>query len=109
LLAAIPARPLGVPGILIASSDDPWMKMTHARYWADNWGLLFSCLHNAGHINVESGFGRWPGLPYLVHKFREQLQSIPLGQIQAQCLASKNRFTSLSKIRQLTRNSIALL
>lgn len=108
LLAAIPTRPLGIPGMLIASSDDPWMKMTHARYWADNWGLLFSCLRNAGHINVESGFGRWHGLPRLVHRFREQVLSIPLGQIQVQSQVSKNRFSSLSKIRQATRNAIAL-
>jgi len=108
LLGAIPSRPLGVPGMLIASSDDPWMKVTHARYWAENWGLRFSCLRNAGHINVESGFGPWPALPHLVHKFREQLQAIPLGQIQAQSQSSKNRFTALSKVRLLTRNSIDL-
>jgi hypothetical protein len=109
LLSAIPSKPLGVPGMLIASSDDPWMKMTHARYWAENWGLRFSCLRNAGHINVESGFGPWPALPHLVRKFREQLQAIPLGQIQAQSHSSKNRFTALSKVRLLTRNSIDLL
>ncbi|WP_171035185.1 RBBP9/YdeN family alpha/beta hydrolase [Limnobacter alexandrii] len=109
LLSAIPVIPLGVPGMLIASSDDPWMKMTHARYWAENWGLRFSCLRNAGHINMESGFGPWPALPNIVCKFREQLQAIPLGQIQAQSQSSKNRFTALSKIRLLTRNSIDLL
>lgn len=109
LLSAIPSRPLGVPGMLIASSDDPWMKMTHARFWAENWGLRFSCLRKAGHINVESGFGGWPALPRLVDKFREQVQAIPLGQIQVQSQSSKNRFSALSKIRLLTRNSIDLL
>ena len=109
LLGAIPAQPLGVPGVFIASSDDPWLKLTHARFWAENWGLRFSCLRNAGHINVQSGFGAWPALPRLVDKFREQVQAIPLGQIQAQSQVSKNRFTALSRIRQLTRNSIDLL
>ncbi len=109
LLGAIPAQPLGVPGVFIASSDDPWLKLTHARFWAENWGLRFSCLRNAGHINVESGFGAWPALPRLVDKFREQVQAIPLGQIQAQSHVSKNRFTALTRIRQLTRNSIDLL
>jgi hypothetical protein len=71
--------------------------------------LRFTCLRNAGHINVESGFGAWPALPRLVAKFREQVQAIPLGQIQAQSQVSKNRFTALAKIRQLTRNSIDLL
>ena len=44
-----------------------------------------------------------------VDKFREQVQAIPLGQIQVQSQSSKNRFSALSKIRLLTRNSIDLL
>jgi len=106
LMSHIPSKPLGVPGMLIASTDDPWMKITHSQYWADSWGMRFSWIRNAGHINVDSGYGPWPALPHLVQKFREQLLSIPLGQIQAQSQSSKNRFTALSKIRLLTRNSI---
>lgn len=106
LLGAIPVKPLGVPGMLIASTNDPWMKVTHAQYWAENWGLKFSWIRNGGHINTESGFGRWTALSDLVRIFRERIVAVPLGELQEQSGPVKNRFSSLVKIRQLTRESI---
>lgn len=106
LLGCIPALPLGVPGVVIASTDDPWMKITHAQYWADAWGLRFTWLRNAGHINAESGFGRWASLPPLIHNLRQQWSFLPLGSIQNEIQVNKQKFTALSKIRQLTRKLI---
>jgi len=106
LLNCIPSKPLGIPGMVIASTDDPWMKMTHAQYWADSWGLRFSWIRNAGHINIESGYGRWQGLTQLVRAFREQVSALPLGSLQDQSGPVKNRFSTLARLRQITRESI---
>ncbi|HEX4878766.1 MAG TPA: alpha/beta hydrolase [Limnobacter sp.] len=106
LLNAIPASLLGVPGILIASTNDPWMKVTQAQYWAEVWGLRFTWIQNAGHINTESGYGRWPGLERVVVSLRDRLTAVPLGEIHEKEGPVKNRFSALVKLRQLTRESI---
>ena len=53
--------PLQVPSILVASQNDPWMSYASARGHAENWGSELVDLGMAGHINVASGFGPWPG------------------------------------------------
>jgi predicted alpha/beta hydrolase family esterase len=53
-------RPLPVPSLLVASASDPWMRLDGAASWAERWGSRFVNLGNAGHINVEAGFGPWP-------------------------------------------------
>lgn len=57
----IPARSLGVPAIVVASRNDPWMRFTRARGLALDWEADLIDLGFAGHINVASGFGPWPG------------------------------------------------
>ncbi|MDZ5458544.1 RBBP9/YdeN family alpha/beta hydrolase [Azohydromonas lata] len=56
----LPRRPLGVPGLLVASDTDPWMQADSALGWAGRWGMETLNLGDAGHINAESGFGPWP-------------------------------------------------
>lgn len=48
------------PSVVIASDNDPWVKLTGAAYWADIWGSRLIHLPQAGHINIDSGFGPWP-------------------------------------------------
>jgi predicted alpha/beta hydrolase family esterase len=55
----LPATHLGFPSIVVASADDPWLRLTRAGWWADRWGSRFLCLGNAGHINIDSGYGPW--------------------------------------------------
>jgi predicted alpha/beta hydrolase family esterase len=57
--AAVPERSLGVPSIVAASRDDPFMSFARAEYWASTWGSELADLGDAGHINAESGFGPW--------------------------------------------------
>lgn len=106
LLDSIPSRPLGVPGIVIASTDDPWMKITHAQYWADAWGLRFQWLREAGHINSESGYGPWPGIAQVAKSLRDQVSAVPLGNLQDHSGPVKNRFSTLARLRQITRESL---
>lgn len=64
-------RRLPFPSLVVASSNDPWARVSVAKCWARQWGSDFLSIGEAGHINVESGHGPWPmGL----HLF-EQLQA----------------------------------
>ncbi|HEX9390818.1 MAG TPA: alpha/beta hydrolase [Usitatibacteraceae bacterium] len=56
----MPRAHLGLPSTVVASRNDPWMPLPAARQWARRWGSQFIDLGEAGHINVDSGFGEWP-------------------------------------------------
>ncbi len=55
----VPTRALGLPGVLVASHTDPFMTFARAEHWASVWGVELVDLGEAGHINVDSGFGSW--------------------------------------------------
>ena len=70
--AFLPERPLGVPAVLVASTNDPWMSFRRAVEWAEVWGAELINLGAVGHINPASGFGPWPeGLAILQRLRRE--------------------------------------
>jgi predicted alpha/beta hydrolase family esterase len=56
----IPEDRLPCPSVVVASTNDPWVRLMTAGYWANRWGSHFINLGAAGHINVDSGFGPWP-------------------------------------------------
>lgn len=58
--APVPYAPLPYRSVLVASSNDPYCPIRRAGAYARAWGSEFVRLQNAGHINVESGFGDWP-------------------------------------------------
>ena len=58
--APVPYQPLPYRSILVASSNDPYCPVRTAGAYARAWGSEFVRLQNAGHINVEAGFGEWP-------------------------------------------------
>lgn len=68
----LPWRNLGVPGLVIASENDPWIGIDQARYWAERWGFSLYNARRAGHINTESGFGPWPLLLDLITAMRQE-------------------------------------
>lgn len=53
-------RRLDAASLLIASSNDPWLRAWQAMDLADRWGSRYLNLGLVGHINVASGFGAWP-------------------------------------------------
>lgn len=57
--ADVPEAALGVPGLLVASHTDPFMRFERAEHWAKVWDMRLIDLGEAGHINVDSGFGAW--------------------------------------------------
>lgn len=56
----LPQQTLPFPAVVVGSTNDPWMNLDRAAYWADTWGADLVNLGAAGHINAESGFGPWP-------------------------------------------------
>lgn len=55
----VPHSPLPFPTVLVASRSDPWLSFDKATHWAEQLGSRFVDLGDAGHINIESGFGAW--------------------------------------------------
>ena len=58
--APVPYQRLPYESILVASSNDPYCSVRTAGAYARAWGSQFVRLQDAGHINVEAGFGPWP-------------------------------------------------
>jgi uncharacterized protein len=72
----IPKAPLGFPCMLVASRDDPWMPISKLRYLASRWDAELVDVGNAGHINVDSGFGPWPQGLELLHRLQKAGQAL---------------------------------
>jgi predicted alpha/beta hydrolase family esterase len=58
--APVPYQALPYRNIVVASNNDPYCPVRTAGAYARAWGSEFVRLQNAGHINVDSGFGAWP-------------------------------------------------
>ena len=57
---SLPLEPLKTPSLVIASHDDSFGSVTHARRCAAAWGSEFVDIGPAGHINAESNLRDWP-------------------------------------------------
>jgi len=55
----MPARHLPFRSIVVASTNDPYIKIERASDLAGIWGAEFVNIGPAGHINIEAGFGPW--------------------------------------------------
>ncbi len=44
---------------LIVSDDDPWVKVDEAKDIASHFNAKITILEKAGHINADSGYGKW--------------------------------------------------
>ncbi len=60
LAARLPQDQLPVPGTLITSDNDPWLKDSKAAFLSLVWGTDFLRLKGLGHINSDSAIGHWP-------------------------------------------------
>lgn len=55
----MPLVPLSFPSVVVTSENDPFVSLGRARYFADAWGSRFVNVGKLGHINADSGLGRW--------------------------------------------------
>lgn len=51
---------------IIVSDDDPWVNRKEAQSLASRHDASFTLIQNAGHINAESGYGKWELIEKLV-------------------------------------------
>jgi len=51
---------------MIVSDDDPWVKVDEAKKLASHYNATFTAIQNAGHINADSGYGKWELIENLV-------------------------------------------
>ncbi len=54
------ARPIGVPALVVASTDDPYDTEPAARRIAAAWGAPIEVVGAHGHLNSASRLGMWP-------------------------------------------------
>jgi uncharacterized protein len=98
---ALPERSLQVSGIVIGSSNDPWLQLEQAQRFAQRWKLDFHDAGAVGHLNIESGHGPWvQGLDLLLqrhHNLRPRRNVLPLPALK------KGRGSALAAVRQHTR------
>lgn len=105
----MPAFKLGLPGLLVYSSNDPWMQETQAKAWAGHWGLPTYLMSFAGHINTDSGFGAWPeGLAILTSLMQNSEKSEPHVQRQPLLVRKAGRGSVLAKVRLETRKQLGI-
>ena len=69
--AALLEEKLAFPSLVVASSNDPWVKSSAAEHWAKQWGSAYLNIGDAGHINIDSGHGPWPDGLELFRKLRQ--------------------------------------
>lgn len=72
--APVPYEALPYPSMVVAGSDDPFCTARKASAYARSWGSDFVRLQGAGHINIESGHGPWPGGKVLLESLLVKVQ-----------------------------------
>jgi uncharacterized protein len=72
--APLPRDPFPFPSMLVASRNDPWCDFEVAGDHANAWGSFLMDAGDAGHINVESGYGPWPEGTMVFARFLAGLQ-----------------------------------
>ncbi len=58
--SSVPMLRLPFRSVLVASRNDPYCDFDRAQLFASAWGAQFIDYGPAGHINADSGLGRWP-------------------------------------------------
>jgi uncharacterized protein len=66
--SALPLKPFAFPSIVVASSNDPYGSPDFARSAAAAWGSSLVDIGPAGHINSDSGLGKWPAGLFLLQQ-----------------------------------------
>ena len=69
----MPQDILPFPSIVVASHNDPYMPFAKIQTLAQAWGSRLHDLGHVGHINVQSGFGRWSDGYLLASRVEHQL------------------------------------
>jgi predicted alpha/beta hydrolase family esterase len=55
----VPMEPFAFRTLVVASANDSFGSLAHAKQCAIAWGSSFVDIGHAGHINADSGHGEW--------------------------------------------------
>lgn len=58
--APMPLKPFPVPSLVVASTDDAYVKTERAKVFAKAWGSDYCEIPELGHMNSASRLGFWP-------------------------------------------------
>ncbi len=64
--APLPEQLYAEEGHIIVSDNDPYISPEEAKGMATHFDIPITILKNAGHINTESGYGKWEWIEKLV-------------------------------------------
>ena len=109
LADVLPAKALGVHGVLVASENDPWMSLPAAKQWARDWEVDIVNMGAAGHINAESGFGPWPDVLELLAALQSEVAAAQAPAASVPQPMQRGRGSALARVRRHTREQIGLL
>lgn len=69
-----PLEPLPFPSLVVGSVNDPYMRVPDLEHHVRRWGSELITIGFAGHINIASGFGRWPNGYALLERLKARAQ-----------------------------------
>jgi len=67
--APVPMAPFAFKSLVVASANDSFGSLAHAKDCAIAWGSTFVDIGQAGHINADSGHGEWEEGHALLQRF----------------------------------------
>ena len=56
----LPTKTSAKETLLVSSTNDPYMTISEAKELQESLQVPMEILENAGHINADSGYGKWP-------------------------------------------------
>ncbi|WP_250956875.1 alpha/beta hydrolase [Rhizobium sp. CG5] len=90
----MPLDPLPFPSLVVASLDDPYMSFGSVQQVARCWGSQLIDIGAAGHINIQSGHGRWP----VAYDLMRLVQGSSRRPVQSPSLQGKRRVEALASL-----------
>lgn len=90
----LPVSPLPFPVLVVGSSNDPWMTLMKASYWANRWGGRLVSIGAAGHINADSGYGPWIEGRVLFQELVRSQDAWPSGELPLDLVSELKQRTS---------------
>ena len=72
--APMPLQRLSFPSVIVASTNDEYVTLARAQYFAECWGSRFINIGHEGHINASSDLKDWPDGLQLLQQLDHDLQ-----------------------------------
>lgn len=102
----LPQTTLGFTSLVIASADDPDMRLVTASQWADRWGSRLLLTSALGNIDPTVHQGAWPQCLRLFRLMHHAQRDLPLGSFAEGNEPAPRRHGWLAKLRRQSRATL---